>query len=434
MRAWSRRLVLGALVGATGVVTAYGLWAALLIALRGPGPALLVVALGAFCVLAWLLRFSAGSTEVTVSALVVYLSIALLGTLPAIGVDFLGIVAVAVSLRAMPWKRRFGPLAINAGVHAGATLAAGSLFSLIAGHGQPAALASRVVMGYLCMSSTYTVVNLGLLALVRRLLTNTRAWASFVGSLHQFWINGVLFAFAGLLSQALYQDLGFYALVLIFGSLLAVRFTFQQYAANQRTRSEMAGVLAQALSFKDAYTGEHSLRVASLSVGIGRQVGLGEAQLEKLRDGALLHDIGKVAVPDAVLGKPGPLDLNEKRHMDRHVGAGGDLLEQSTHLRELAGFVRAHHALAGNEAQPPLFSRIIAVADAYDAMTSDRPYRRALPLAEAVRRLREGAGTQFDAGLVEALLRDLRAQGLPVPSIPAGTPKPTPTAVGQPHA
>lgn len=434
MRAWSRRLVLGALFGATGVVTAYGLRAALLIALRGPGPALLVLALGAFCVLAWLLRFSAGSTEVTVSALVVYLSIALLGTLPAIGVDFLGIAAVAVSLRSVPWNRRVSRLAINAGIHAGAALAAGTVFYAILGPTHAPTLAARSVFAYLAMSLVYTLVNLALLALAWKAVTNTRAWASFVGSLHQFWINGILFAFAGLLSQALYLDLGFYALVLIFGSLLAVRFTFQQYAANQRTRSEMAGVLAQALSFKDAYTGEHSLRVASLSVAIGRQVGLGEAQLEKLRDGALLHDIGKVAVPDAVLGKPGPLDLNEKRHMDRHVGAGGDLLEQSTHLRELAGFVRAHHAQAGTEAQPPLFSRIIAVADAYDAMTSDRPYRRALPLAEAVRRLREGAGTQFDAGLVEALLRDLRAQGLPVPPTPAATPQPTPAAVGHPHA
>lgn len=408
----SRMLALCVLGGLSWMVALAGVYKMLGIGSHSWHIIVLVVVLVVFTIVFWALGIPVGSGRVNVGAIVSYLSIALLGTWVAVGVKFPGIVYAVLSERGLSSKRKATLLMVNVGVMSVTVLAAGLAYTTTGGPvgaGIPAS--SAFVAPYLVMSMTYTLTNWLLLACVSALLNRQVVWGSLVDRARQFWVNGLLFALVGLLTQVLYSELGLPGLLLVFGALLAVRFTFQQYAANQTTRSEMAGLLSKALGFKDAYTGEHSQRVAGYSVAIGRQLGLTDAQSDRLRDAALLHDIGKVAVPDAVLIKPGPLDVAEKISMERHVGAGGDLLEQSPHLRELAGYVRAHHAQLGEETVPPLLARIIAVADAFDAMTSDRPYRRALPLQEAVQRLLDGKGTQFDVSVVDALLVSLEAQG-----------------------
>jgi len=393
-------------------VAAAGVAQASVVAVGSWHAATLVVALAVMSAVFAILVIPISGMAISVGSLVSYLSIVLLGPWAAVGIKVVGFLAAfswGVRPRgAPPW--RF--VLTNVGVLAATILLAGAAYRLVGGvPGMHVALTARLLLPYVVMSVTYTFVNLALLMVLRALLGGQALWASMVDKVRQFWINGLLWAIIGLITQAIYTSFGLLGLFMVFATLLAARFTFQQYATNQKTRSEMAGVLSRALSFKDPYTGEHSLRVAAQSVGIGRHLGLTESQLEKLRDAALLHDIGKVAVPDAVLIKPGPLDVAEKVSMERHVGAGGDLLEQSPHLRELAGYVRAHHAQLGEEADPPLLARIIAVADAFDAMTSDRPYRRALPMKEALSRLVDGRGTQFDAVVVDALFHTLRAQG-----------------------
>jgi len=170
--------------------------------------------------------------------------------------------------------------------------------------------------------------------------------------------------------------------------------------------------LAAAVDTKDTYTSGHSNRVADLAVSIGRKIGLNENDLEILRYAGLLHDIGKIGIDDKILRKPGPLDSSEWIKMKEHPLKGVAILDEVHAFKELIPIIKYHHekydgtgyceGLKGENI--PLGSRIIAVADAFDAMTSNRSYRKALTVREAVQRLLEGKGTQFDPLLVDVFI------------------------------
>ena len=177
---------------------------------------------------------------------------------------------------------------------------------------------------------------------------------------------------------------------------------------------QTVSVLAAALELRDDQTGAHAERVAELALALTRRVAPELADDPALRTGFLLHDIGKIAVPDAILLKRGPLSTAERELMQEHTVLGEQLVGGAPHLHEAARDVILHHherwdgtgypwGLAGDAI--PLAARIFAVADAFDAMTSKRPYRRPLRVAEAVRRIGEGAGTQFDPAVVAAFER-----------------------------
>jgi HD-GYP domain-containing protein (c-di-GMP phosphodiesterase class II) len=170
-------------------------------------------------------------------------------------------------------------------------------------------------------------------------------------------------------------------------------------------------VLAGTLGLRDGHTGEHSDRVVGLSHRIGERLGLGRRELRDLGYAARLHDIGKVGVPDAVLHKPGPLVEAERELIKGHSVWGADLVGRIPGLEDVARIVRHHHERYDGEGYPdrlagrdiPLASRILTVADAYVAMTEDRPYRRARPRFEVDHEFRDCSGAQFDPYVVEAL-------------------------------
>jgi HD-GYP domain-containing protein (c-di-GMP phosphodiesterase class II) len=170
-------------------------------------------------------------------------------------------------------------------------------------------------------------------------------------------------------------------------------------------------VLAGTLGLRDGHTGEHSDRVVGLSHRIGEKLGLGRRELRDLSYAARLHDIGKVGVPDLVLHKPGPLDEEERELIKGHSVWGADLVGRIPGLQDVARIVRHHHERYDGEGYPdrltgrdiPLASRILTVADAYVAMTEDRPYRRARPRFEVDHEFRDCAGKQFDPYVVAAL-------------------------------
>jgi len=179
--------------------------------------------------------------------------------------------------------------------------------------------------------------------------------------------------------------------------------------------------LARLQHLGDGYTADHADDVVALCAAMGRRLGLDEPARVVLDAGARLHDIGKVGIPDVILNKPGPLTPSEWEVMRRHPEWGAEVVALLPGTQEVAAAVRAHHerwdgtgypdGLAGEDI--PDAARIIAVADAWHAMTSDRSYRRALDDEDARRELEAGAGTQFDPVAVEALLRHLDAQGPP---------------------
>jgi len=186
-------------------------------------------------------------------------------------------------------------------------------------------------------------------------------------------------------------------------------------AAEAETRSAYLGAiraLAAALDARDPYTAGHSERVGTLSVMMGRVMNLEAGALEVLRLGALLHDIGKIGVADEILHKDGPLTPEEFEQIKRHPALGARILRQVPFLAPHLPIVELHHERPDGRGYPfgfrgediPLDARIVHVADAFDAMTSARAYRAALPASVAFAELQRFSGTQFDPACVEALL------------------------------
>ena len=184
----------------------------------------------------------------------------------------------------------------------------------------------------------------------------------------------------------------------------------------EQTNVGIAAALAAALEAKDHYTADHARSIADLAVLVGVKMGMTLTQVRDLRLGAILHDIGKIAVPDAILNKPGALTPEEFEIVKTHADVGEQILAPVPFLEDVRRIVRHDHERWDGEGYPdglrgediPLGSRIVFVVDAFHAMTSDRPYRRAMDEDEAVGRLREGAGSQFDPAVVDAFVRVFR--------------------------
>jgi putative two-component system response regulator len=188
----------------------------------------------------------------------------------------------------------------------------------------------------------------------------------------------------------------------------------------QATYLATVKVLAGAIEMRDPSASGHAERVATLAVGIGRELGWDADQLAALELGATLHDVGKIAVAEHVLQKPGPLDPTEWEEVRRHPERGARLLEAIPFLQSPLTCVLRHQERYDGRGYPdgligdaiPPEARVVAVADTFAAITSDRPYRKALRPEAAMAEIERGAGTQFDPEVVAAFLRAMQAGGL----------------------
>lgn len=178
-----------------------------------------------------------------------------------------------------------------------------------------------------------------------------------------------------------------------------------------------ARALAEAVDVRDSYVAGHSQRTGALAEQVARMMDLPEDQIQDIRYGAILHDVGKLSVPDAILKKIGPLSAEEWKVIRRHTIAGARILSPVTRLARAAEIVRYHHERWDGTGYPeglrgeaiPLGARIVAVVDAYTAMIDERTYRRALTPEEAIEELQRQAGTQFDPTVVAAFLRAVKS-------------------------
>jgi HD-GYP domain-containing protein (c-di-GMP phosphodiesterase class II) len=181
--------------------------------------------------------------------------------------------------------------------------------------------------------------------------------------------------------------------------------------------------LARAIEARDPYSSGHAARVTATAEVIAARMGWDEEQIDVLRIGAALHDIGKLAVPDTVLRKNGPLDADELDHVRAHPEEGARMLGLVGTLRAAVPCVLHHHERWDGHGYPagtageeiPIEARVLAVADAYDAMTSDRPYRPALSQSDAVAELERCAGSQFDPDVVAVFAEVWRQGALATP-------------------
>jgi len=188
------------------------------------------------------------------------------------------------------------------------------------------------------------------------------------------------------------------------------------YRRLERSALEAVEGLNATVDAKDPYTAGHSLRVQRIAVAIGEELRLEERRLDALRFGGLFHDIGKLAVPDMILMKPARLTDEEYELIKRHPSDGARIVEKFSNLRDAVPMIRYHHERWDGRGYPeglrgediPLEAGIVGLADAWDAMTTDRPYHRALTLDEAELEIREGRGSQFAPAVVDAFFAALQ--------------------------
>lgn len=304
-------------------------------------------------------------------------------------------------------ERDFKKLLFNSGSLGLAGLAAAAVYSIVPNQvvdSVPGLLGAAIPTAL-----TYSMVNFVLLTSALA-LSERRPIAEVA---EELWLGDLQiypFALMGVLLGRLYVDLGPWIIPLFVAPILIARQAFASYLALRAAQKATLSTLVRALESKDQYTAGHVERVAHFAELMGGALGLKPSQLERLRYAALMHDIGKLIVPNHILNKPGRLTEEEFARMRQHEPVSVELLRQIDFLAPVAPSLEAEHQKnAGSEG--PLEARIITVADAFDAMTSTRAYRRALQQDVAFAELRDKAGTQFDGVCVEALISALRDRG-----------------------
>lgn len=268
-------------------------------------------------------------------------------------------------------------------------------------------------LAFLVGAVIYTLSNAVQFAVYFALHTGT----SLVGAwnLNIRWSLPSMFALfpIGILMVMVVRESGPLLLSLFYVPLMVTRFSLMKYIELRLAYQEMAGALSNAIDARDAYTHGHSERVAEYAAMLAKEMRLPEDRIEIIRYVGLLHDVGKIGIRDAIMKKQGTYTFEEYQEMKNHAKMGADMLEGMKFLGKGKDWVKYHHerwdgkgfpeGLKGEEI--PLEARIIACADAFDAMTTDRPYKEKMSFEDAKNELIRCTGTQFDPEVVKAMIR-----------------------------
>jgi hypothetical protein len=298
---------------------------------------------------------------------------------------------------------RWGWVPFNAGVSALSFLAAAAVLQwlpLSDSSSTPAALVavSIAALVYICAA--------WLLLLASEMVEGRRPWRDMLAELAPYGAQVFPFALVGFLLGRLYLALGAAVMLLIIPPILIAREMFASYMRVKDAHDETVALLIHALEQKDPYTAGHAGRVAVYAGYIAEELEFMPARAERLRFAALMHDIGKLVVPNQLLNKPGKLTEDEFKRIRIHEQVSVQMLSHIDFLRPIAGHGHSDAMrFDPDNTDHPIEPYIIMVADAYDAMTSTRAYRKALPQEVAFQELRDKSGTQFHPAAAEALIR-----------------------------
>jgi len=351
------------------------------------------------------------------------------------GAAMVGAVAVLSVRRRVPLAERL----FNGAMYAVAGYAAGRTYAALGGKAMlpPAHLLEALTGGsyrmqfagsfdmmlrpFAAAAVVHVLVNHGLLWAMLMLDRHGRAaQRAGTGSSQPVLLAADLgFAALGLVIAALWPVIGPFAAAIVLVPLYVARWAMGQFSEQQRAHQATLAALCQAVETKDYYTRGHSERVSRGAGMIARQVGMRPDRAEAVRFAGMLHDVGKLGVPTRVLQKDGPLTEEEYAAIQLHPMRGLEIVREIGFLNEALTGIMHHHERMDGRGYPmgfagdeiPEFARIIAVADAFDSMTSKRAYRNAVRIADAVAELRKGAGTQFDPKIVDAFIVALDREG-----------------------
>jgi putative nucleotidyltransferase with HDIG domain len=386
------------------------------------GPLWAIVVLGSFSMLAERQPVRLGANlEITVSVLPVVFAAVAFGPLTAMAIGALGL-AVTFEPPYVRWVIWTCSRALAAGF---AGLAAYSVHA----DGSPAQLFLAVLVAVVVLETLDAALAACVVA-VRK----SGDYVGFLRQLKPILMGAVpLYVPVILLLVYAYEQISVWSLILFLAPAIAAHRLHGLYRQQQDTTEQLrvanerleraslsfATALVAALDARDQYTAGHSAAVAVYARDIAARLGLSEDEQQLAHLCGLVHDIGKVGLPAGLLEKPGALTLEERRRMEQHSEIGERILRKVDDYAEIAWIVRHHHERVDGNGYPdrlrndqiPLVSRIIAVADAYNAMTSGRPYRDAMPSRVARFRLAQAAGTQFDTSVVAAFEAILAGAG-----------------------
>jgi putative nucleotidyltransferase with HDIG domain len=310
--------------------------------------------------------------------------------------------------------------AFNGAMYALSAYASGEAYLALGGHiGVPMPGSfPGIILPFAVAAAVHVAVNHGLLWSMLLLLPPSGASLQrgrLDLHLSLLLVSDLGYATLGLLIAALWDLVGAFAAVLVLIPLFVARWAMGQFAAQEGAYSATMAALCQAVETKDFYTRGHSERVSRGATLLAQQIGMGAERVEAIRYAGMLHDVGKLGVPTKVLQKTGPLTEEELAAIQLHPMRGLEIVRQIGFLTEALDGIMHHHermdgkgypmGLAGDEI--PEFARVIAVADAFDSMTSTRSYRGARSVGEAVAELRKCSGMQFDPVLVDAFIAAL---------------------------
>ena len=325
-----------------------------------------------------------------------------------------------ISLRRGSLRER----AFNGAMYALSAFAAGEAYLALGGQiGVPKLHAfPAIILPFAVAAAVHVAVNHGLLWSMLLLLPPAGVSAQrgrLDLHLSLLLVSDLGYATLGLLIAALWDPVGPFAAVLVLIPLFVARWAMGQFAAQEGAYSATMAALCQAEETKDFYTRGHSERVSRGATLLARQIGMGAERVEAIRYAGMLHDVGKLGVPTKVLQKTGPLTEEELAAIQLHPMRGLEIVRQIGFLEEALAGIMHHHERVDGKGYPlglaageiPEFARVIAVADAFDSMTSTRSYRGARRIDEAIAELRKWSGTQFDPVLVDAFVSALEREG-----------------------
>jgi putative nucleotidyltransferase with HDIG domain len=337
-----------------------------------------------------------------------------------------------VARRPRSWRRvwRAAQLAVGMWAAAGVHWACGGRHTVVTCDFPYALVAAGATVLTFCL--VLTLLDGGILALAERVPVR-RAWRGlFLRSLGPIAVHGL----AGLMMAVLWRSpYGPVAALLVLLPMCVSWWVFAQSHRERAAHQATIRALVQAVDIKDGYTRGHSERVGQASMMIARELGMDDERVEVLRFAGILHDVGKLGVPTRLLRKDGPLTPEERRVIELHPEYGHEMVRGIGFLGEARAAVLHHHERLDGSGYPygltgsqiPESARVVAVADAFDAMTSTRSYSRARPVAAALEELQRCAGAQFDPRMVTALVRSLGRCGWH-PAVTADEDRPRPPA------
>lgn len=295
---------------------------------------------------------------------------------------------------------------------------AGLCYKLLGGVSGDIDLNSYLLPLIVCIL-VYALINETLISVLMAIVEGEESVTNWLNNI--FWAarDCIFVAPIGVLMAIAYLQYNIVGIFLFLGPLLLARYAYKLYIDMRRVYIDTVKSLSQAIEIKDPYTQGHSMRVGEYAVALGKRVKLSQKRVENLKMAAILHDIGKIGIEESILNKPGKLTVVEFDKIKQHPENGFKILQDIEFLKDVSAIILDHHEKMDGTGYPNgkkqceirTEAAILGIADVYDALTSDRPYRKAMTVEQAFVIIEEGKGKHFDTHLADEFMDMIKEQG-----------------------